>query len=91
MSAIDDKYSPSTQLYPEVDLQPNGTIESIYSARQMDPETVIRADADVDRARSTALRVLTESRTLSTEDVAVFMSRLDAAFPYNCEHVVPQS
>ena len=26
------EYSPSTQLYPDVDLQPNGTIESIYSS-----------------------------------------------------------
>jgi len=84
-------YSPSRELYPEVDLQPNGKIESIYSARQMDPETLIRADADVDRARRAALRALAESRTLSTEDVAVFVSRLEAAFPYNCEHVVPQS
>jgi endonuclease G, mitochondrial len=84
-------YSPSTELYPEVDLQPNGKIESIYSARQMDPETLIRADADVDRARRTAVRALTESRALSTEDVAVFMSRLEDALPYNCEHVVPQS
>jgi endonuclease G len=84
-------YSPSTELYPEVDLQPNGKIQSIYSARQMDPETLIRADADVDRARRAAMRSLTESRTLSADDVAVLMSRLDAAFHYNCEHVVPQS
>jgi endonuclease G, mitochondrial len=84
-------YSPSTELYPEVDLQPNGQIESIYSARQMDPETLIRADADVDRARRSALRVLAASRSLSTDDIAVFMNRLEAAFPYNCEHVVPQS
>jgi endonuclease G len=84
-------YSPSTQLYPEVDLQPNGKIESIYSARQMDPETLIRADADVDRARRSAFTVLAASRSLTTDDVAVFLSRLEAAFPYNCEHVVPQS
>jgi endonuclease G len=84
-------YSPSTELYPEVDLQPNGKIESIYSARLMDPEALIRADAEVDRARRAAMRALTESRTLSPDDVAVLMSGLDAAFHYNCEHVVPQS
>jgi endonuclease G, mitochondrial len=84
-------YSPSVHLYPEVDLQPNGMIESIYSARQMDPVDLIRADAEVDRARRAALRVLAMSRTLATDDVAVYLNRLEAAFPYNCEHVVPQS
>jgi endonuclease G, mitochondrial len=85
------EYSPSTQLYPEVDLQPDGMIESIYSARQLDPVDLIRADAEIDRARRAALRVLAESQALSLEDVAVFTNRLEAAFPYNCEHVVPQS
>ena len=84
-------YSPSIELYPEVDLQPNGKIQSIYSARQMDPETLIRADADVDRARRAAFRVLADSGTLSAEDVTAIMSRLEASFTYNCEHVVPQS
>ena len=62
------EYSPSTQLYPEVDLQPNGMIESIYSARQMDPEDLIRADAEVDRARRAALPAIAASRTLSLDD-----------------------
>jgi endonuclease G, mitochondrial len=84
-------YSPSTQLYPEVDLQPNGRIESIYSTRQMDAEDLIRADAEVDRLRREARQLLAASRTLSDDDVAVFVNRIEAAFPYNCEHVVPQS
>ena len=84
-------YSPSTELYPEVDLQPNGKVESIYSTRQMDPEELIRADAEIDRARRAAIQILTASPTLSAEDVAVYTSRIEAAFIYNCEHVVPQS
>ena len=85
------EYSPSTQLYPEVDIQPDGTILSVYSSRQMDPVDLIRADAEIDRARRAALRVLAESQTLSIDDVALFTNRIEAAFPYNCEHVVPQS
>ena len=85
------EYSPSTQLYPEVDIQPDGTILSVYSSRQMDPVDLIRADAEIDRARRAALRVLAESETLSIDDVALFTNRIEAAFPYNCEHVVPQS
>jgi endonuclease G, mitochondrial len=84
-------YSPATQLYPEVDLHPNGKIVSIYSERMLDPEELIRADAEIDRARRVALRAITESRAFSMEDVAVFASKVEAAFPYNCEHVVPQS
>jgi endonuclease G len=84
-------YSPSTHLYPDVDLHPDGSIVSIYSARTLDPEALIRADADVERARRVALQSLAESRALSSEDLAVLMARIESAMPFNCEHVVPQS
>ena len=44
-------YKPAIHLYPDVDLQPNGKITSVYSGLQMDPEDLIRADADIDQAR----------------------------------------
>jgi endonuclease G, mitochondrial len=84
-------YKPAVHLYPEVDLQPNGQITSVYSGLQMDPEDLIRADADIDRARQAALRTLVEGRAVAMSDVAEFADRLEAALPFNCEHVVPQS
>jgi len=84
-------YSPSTHLYPDVDLHPDGSIVSIYSSRTLDPEVLIRADAEIERSRRTALQSLAASRTLSSEDLTVLMSRIEAALPFNCEHVVPQS
>lgn len=84
-------YAPSKQLYPEVDLQPNGRIVSIYSGQEMDAEDLIRADAEIDRARRAALQALTQMRMSSMDDISVRVGRIEAAFPYNCEHVVPQS
>ena len=37
----------------------------------MDPETLIRADADVDRARRAPFRVLAESGTLSVDSASL--------------------
>jgi endonuclease I len=85
------QYRPAVHLYPDVDLQPNGRITSIYSARDMNPEDLIRADAAVDLARQAAVRALMDMRTASPDDMAIYISRIEAAFPYNCEHVVPQS
>ena len=84
-------YKPAIHLYPDVDLQPNGKITSVYSGLQMDPEDLIRADADIDRARRAALRTLVEGRAVAMSDVAEFADRIEAALPFNCEHVVPQS
>ena len=57
----------------------------------MDPEDLIRADAEIDRARRAAVGILAASRRLSLDDVAAYTSRIESALPYNCEHVVPQS
>ena len=84
-------YSPSTHLYPDVDLHPDGSIVSIYSARTLDPEALIRADAEIERARRMAVQALAESRAVSSEDLTVLIGRIEAAMPFNCEHVVPQS
>jgi endonuclease I len=84
-------YAPATHLYPDVDLHPDGSIVSIYSARMLDPEALIRADAEIERSRRIALQSLAASRTLSSEDLTVLMGRIEEALPFNCEHVVPQS
>lgn len=82
-------YDPSKYLYPWVDLQPNGNVQSIYSGTQSSPEAYIEHDLEMDRRRTRALESLrVESLGL---EVAEMEAALEAQFKYNCEHVVPQS
>ncbi|QFP77151.1 endonuclease [Deinococcus sp. AJ005] len=74
------RYSPATELYPAIDLWPDGKLRSLYSAREHTPEEFIAADL-VSQTRRTELAAR-EGISLDT---------LEDAFPYNCEHVVPQS
>ncbi|MDV6375293.1 endonuclease [Deinococcus arenicola] len=74
------RYSPSTELYPAIDLWPDGKLRSLYSAREHTPEEFIAAD----QAAQTRRTELAAREGLSVDT-------LEDAFPYNCEHVVPQS
>ena len=86
------KYKPSKHVYPWVDLQPNRKLRSIYSGIEYDPEEIIREDFRIDQERTARLqeKMLTES-FFGAERIAEEMDLLEAALPYNCEHVVPQS
>lgn len=85
-------YKPMVHLYPWVDLQPDLKIRSIYSSQVFDAEEFIARDFAVARARSERFEryQTTESNASPTLEAAFFES-LEAQFPYNCEHVVPQS
>jgi endonuclease I/V8-like Glu-specific endopeptidase len=86
------RYDPSRQVYPWVDLQPNGMLRSIYTGDEYDPETFIREDARIARERASWLRErrVGEAAT-ATADAREARDMLEATLPYNCEHVVPQS
>jgi endonuclease I len=75
-----------------VDLQRDKMVRSIYSEKEYDPASFIREDFDIERRHEARLR---ERRTLeadvSDESLARFLAELEAAEPFNCEHVVPQS
>lgn len=73
-------YDPADELYPWVDLWPDGKLRSLYSAREHTPGELIRADRAAQERRS----VLAAREGLSVD-------ALEEALPYNCEHVVPQS
>jgi endonuclease G len=73
-------YSPATELYPAVDLWPDGKLRSLYSAREHTPEEFIAAD----------LAAQTRRGELAARE-GIALETLEDAFPYNCEHVVPQS
>jgi len=83
------RYRPARHVYPWVDLQPNLKLRSIYSRREFDPEEMIREDFAIEVARAERLQELLQRE--SALDVDEALSRLEAALPYNCEHVVPQS
>lgn len=86
------RYAPLRQLYPWVDLQPDGLLRSIYSKKEFHPEELIREDARIDALRGEQFReVLAREELLGAEALAERMEQLEAALPYNCEHVVPQS
>lgn len=85
-------YKPSVHLYPAVDLQENGQLRSIYSAKEYSPEEFIREDLRIEAARAVRLReVLTRESFDGGRSLEDELAILEAAMPYNCEHVVPQS
>ncbi|WP_057157259.1 endonuclease [Massilia sp. Root351] len=89
-------YNPSRHVYPWVDLQPprpdkTPWLKSIYSGKAFDPREFIAADREVDRRREQLRQPLRESLALGQELASAEEAFLEAALPYNCEHVVPQS
>ena len=86
------RYAPMRHVYPEVDLHPDGLLRSIYSLKEFSPEEFIREDARIDALRGERFReALSLEGNLGAEEMAERMALLEAALPYNCEHVVPQS
>ncbi|MFK4225897.1 endonuclease [Streptomyces sp. NPDC019890] len=85
-------YKPMRMVYPWVDLHPDEQLRSIYSGKDFSPEELIQADAAVEAARIGRWQefLLHESAPGPAALEAQF-DALEAALPFNCEHVVPQS
>jgi endonuclease G len=85
-------YKPMRLVYPWVDVHPDGKLRSIYSGKTFAPEELIRADAGVEQARTERLQELVQREAaLGPGQFEAEFDALEAALPYNCEHVVPQS
>jgi endonuclease I len=83
------RYQPATHLYPWVDLQPDGTLRSLYTGHSYDPAQLIAEDFRIaERRRAERTRLMALESHL---DAAAVEATVEAALPYNCEHVVPQS
>jgi len=82
------RYKPSLELYPWVDLQPDGKLRSLCTAEIFEPEELIVADFEVLQKRATRLMRAT---VVGADDPATLQSEVEAELPFNCEHVVPQS
>jgi endonuclease I len=86
------KYQPLVQVYPWVDLRPDRKLRSIYSGKTFAPEEIMREDARVEALRTARLQELAATHdALGPELLLDELVALEAALPYNCEHVVPQS
>ncbi len=89
-------YRPAEHLYPWVDLHPDLRLRSIYSGQEFDPAALIREDFRIDQERSHQLEAFLGRETaglhpLTARQITEQREGLEAALPYNCEHVVPQS
>jgi endonuclease I len=82
------RYKPSLELYPWVDLHPDGMLRSLYTGEVFEPEHFIEADFAVVQERTIRL---TRRRALEEVDTATLEDEVEAQLPFNCEHVVPQS
>ena len=86
------RYKPMEWVYPRVDLHPDGLLRSLYSGKTFSAQELIEADAEVELARTARWQ------EFNVREIAVGPSELrdefaaiEAALPYNCEHVVCQS
>jgi endonuclease G, mitochondrial len=86
--AVALRYRPGKHVYPWVDLQPNRRLRSVYSAREFEPEDLIREDFEIERLEIEFAERLAANSALGPDAVDAFLER---AAPFNCEHVVPQS
>lgn len=85
-------YAPSQELYPWVDLRPDGHLHNIYSGLRVDPEEVIRADTRIAQQRRDRLTEVVRSRvTLGAGELHAAAEQVEHELHFNCEHVVPQS
>ena len=85
-------YSPSEELYPWVDVHPDGHLYNIYSGGRLDPEEAIRHDRQVAQLRRDRLtEVVRTSATLGPRELHDAARQVAHELHFNCEHVVPQS
>lgn len=78
------RYEPTEYVYPWVDLNPDGNLKNIYSGENRQAEDVIKEDFKATAKRLTKANQIHAAGQLDLLKVA-------NEFPYNCEHVVPQS
>ncbi|WP_225435332.1 endonuclease I family protein [Bacillus aerolatus] len=78
-------------LYSSVDLQADGSLKSIYSGKEKDPEQVIKEDYEADWKKEKAYDEWLKSDLKNDSGIQGAMASIESENMYNCEHVVPQS
>jgi endonuclease G, mitochondrial len=89
-TTLNYKKARLTHLYPWIDRRDvkNRELRGIYSNKVFDTLEVIRNEIAMERQREAALRKQLEAFGPPEPE---FLEELEAAHPFNCEHVVPQS
>ncbi|WP_087972348.1 endonuclease I family protein [Oceanobacillus rekensis] len=82
------RYDPSEYVYPWVDLKPDGNLTSIYSGKNRKPEEIIQEDYVTSLKRQSSMDTMFNS---NKNLIDAQLTQIEKEFPYNCEHVVPQS
>lgn len=88
------RYSPSTQLYPWVDLHRHAgklVIKSIYSGQVFDAGEFLEEAFRIEARRESLRRNMRLNEAFGIVPEQALEDLLEANAPYNCEHVVPQS
>lgn len=77
-------------LYTWVDLQPDGSVKSIYSGEKRDPRNMIQEDFETIKQKHSEFQWLLHHENES-DKIADKMRTIDDMFKFNTEHIVPQS
>ena len=85
---VQPRYSPADELYPWIDLQPDGVLRSIYTEEQFDPQKMIEEAAKIETQRTSFRVANVGDRGTADASAEALVEKLH---PYNCEHVVCQS
>lgn len=83
-------YSPAKRVYPWIDRRPDLGLSSIYSGKPFDVERLIAEDLAIERRVEERMAALA-ARGVEERELASVRAEAEAAAPFNCEHVVPQS
>ena len=90
--ATPHKYNPSKNVYPVVDLHPDGQLRSIYSNKKFSVQELILADQKIDIERQLQFIELTKNeKRIGFAAFNEQVEKLETTLPYNCEHVICQS
>ncbi|WP_428912365.1 endonuclease I family protein [Niallia sp. Krafla_26] len=83
--------SKDQYLYSWVDLQPDGTIKSIYSGIKRDPKTLMKEDLVTIKKKYAEFQMAIEKQNQSKNIKDIQIRKIDHDFKFNTEHMVPQS
>lgn len=83
--------SKDQYLYTWVDMQPDGSVKSIYSGERKDPHILIEEDFETIQKRYSQFQQLLENSKHFSNDLDRKMATIESDFKFNTEHIVPQS
>jgi deoxyribonuclease I len=83
--------SKDRYLYPWVDLQPDGSVKSIYSGEKEDPQKLIQEDFLTNQKRYVQFQSLLKQMKKKDSTILKKMKIIERELKYNTEHIVPQS